>query len=113
MGLRINYKNNEFDLDVKKVSELGKISGLMFCRRENARTLLFEFNKSTRMAIHSWFVFFPFIAIWLDDKNQVVEIKKITSWRSYIVPKRKFSKLIEIPCNEKYEELIKEINLRR
>ena len=80
--------------------------GLMFRRREKALALLFEFRKPVQMAIHSFFVFFPFWAVWLDDKNKIVEEKIVKSWIFRIAPKRKFSKLIEIPLNKKYKHLL-------
>ena len=93
--------------DIKKCSEIGKIFGLMFKSKEKANALLFEFSKPAKIAIHSLFVFFPFIALWLNDKNKVQEIKKITSFKLSIKPKNPFSKLIEIPLNSRYSSLIK------
>ena len=48
---------------IKKVNWFGKFSGLMFCRREKADSLIFEFKKPTRISIHSFFVFFPFVVL--------------------------------------------------
>ena len=63
--------------DVKKLSEFGKAIGLMFRSRENCPAMLFEFSKPTRMRIHSFFVFFKFGAVWLDDKNKIIENKNL------------------------------------
>jgi uncharacterized membrane protein (UPF0127 family) len=79
------------------------IKGLMFCRRENARALLFQLASEERMAIHSFFVFFPFIAVWLDKNNKLVGVKIVKPFTFYVCPKRKFKQLIEIPINKKYE----------
>jgi len=100
VGLEINGK--KIFIEVKNLNFFGKISGLMFTRREKARALFFDFGKSTRIAIHSFFVFFPFYAIWLDDKNKIVEIRKVYSWKPHIKPKKNFFKLIEIPINDEY-----------
>jgi len=91
---------------VEKVSEFGKFRGLMFRKKEKARALLFVFDKSTRMAIHSFFVFFPFVAIWLDDKNEIIEKKFIRPFRLFIKPKKPFHKLLEVPINKKYQRKI-------
>ncbi len=103
----MKIKINTHIIDVKKVSGFGKFLGLMFKQKNNADALLFEFNKPTHLKIHSFFVFFPFIAVWLDEDNKLIEIKKIEPFRLSIGPNRKFSKLIEIPINKKYKNLCK------
>ena len=93
--------------DIEKCTGLKKILGLMF-RGKNANALLFEFSKPTRQAIHS--LFCPdFLAIWLNG-NQVVDYRLITSWKFMIQPKKSFTKLLEIPVNEKHSEIIKSCN---
>jgi len=82
------------------------IKGLMFARRESAKALLFNFKKETRISIHSFFC--PkFLAVWLNKNNNILEMKKVFPWSFSIFPKRKFSKLVEIPCNRKYDEILK------
>ncbi len=106
MKILLKYKNKKFPLEVKKVNFFGKFIGLMFSRREKALALLFDFEKPTNQAIHSLFVFFPFVAIWLDENEKIVEIMKIPSWKFLIKPKKKFVRLIEIPVSKKYSEVI-------
>lgn len=93
--------------DVKKVSKIGKLIGLMFHPKENCPAMLFEFKKQTNIPIHSLFVFFPFIAVWLDDKNNIVDIRKIKPFRLSIKSDKSFYKLLEIPLNKKYSKNIK------
>lgn len=102
----LNHKGKIFQLEVKKLNLFGRILGLMFSRREKAEALLFEFNKPVRVAIHSWFVFFPFYAVWLDDKNKIIEIQRVNSWKFHIQPKKKYFKLIEIPIKNQYKEIL-------
>ena len=102
----INFKDKNIEMPVKKVSELGKIMGLMF-KKKTTENLLFEFNEKTNLRIHSYFVFFDFLAIWLDKKNRVLEWKIIKSFTLSVKPKKSFFKLIEIPFNKKNEEIIK------
>ncbi len=93
-------------LDVERVGAFGKIRGLMFRRREDAPTLLFDFEKPVAMPIHSFFC--PvFLAVWLDGGNNVVEKKVVTPWKLRVLPDKKFCKLIEIPLNNKYSEIIR------
>lgn len=106
--MKINFNNKTIEVsNVKKCNWFEMFRGLMFRRRENAPALLlFDFKKPLRMKIHSWFVSFQFIAIWLDDKNKIIELKVIKPWRFFVLPKKSFYKLLEIPINKKYKEIV-------
>ena len=111
MEIGLKHKNKKINLEVEKCNLFGMFRGLMFTRRENAQALLlFDFKKPLRMKIHSLFVFFPFVAVWLDDKNKVIELKAIKPWRFFVLPKKSFCKLVEIPVNEKYKGIIIKLN---
>lgn len=105
--IRLSYRRNKFDLNLKVCNWFGRFLGLMFTRRENARALLFEFKNPVRAPIHSFFVFFDFVAIWLDDKDKIVDLKIVTPFKFIILPKKSFSKIIEIPINRKHKEIVK------
>jgi uncharacterized membrane protein (UPF0127 family) len=108
MQVIIKNKSKKIKIkEVKKISEFEKIIGLMFHSKERCPAMLFEFKKQTNIRIHSLFVFFPFIAIWLDDKNKVVDIKIVKPFRLSIPSKKPFYKLLEIPLNKKYSNNIK------
>ena len=100
------YKKKSFEFDLKVCRGLNQAIGLMFSRREKASALLFKFDKPIKLAIHSWFVFFPFIAIWFDENNKIIDLKEIRPFTHYIKPKKSFKKLIEIPMNKKYGDII-------
>jgi len=102
--MQIKIKNHF--IDVEKVPKHKHWLGLMFSRRQKAKNLLFEFQKPTKLKIHSFFVFFPFIAIWLDKNNKIIQIKKINPFKLSIEPKKPFLKLIEIPINQKNQEIV-------
>ena len=102
----ISFGHKNIEIPVKKVSKLGKIIGLMF-KKKTTENFLFEFNEKTSVRIHSYFVFFDFLAIWLDNKNRILEYKIIKSFTLSVKPKKSFFKLIEIPLNKKNEEIIK------
>ncbi len=105
--MKINFNNKTIEVyNVKKCNWFEKIIGLMFSRREKANALVFGFHKSTKMAIHSFFVFFPFIAIWMDDKNKVIEIKKIKPFTPKESSTNPYHKLLEIPINKKYKKIV-------
>ncbi len=105
--MKLKKEGKEINIGkVKKLSEFGKVVGLMFSRREKANILLFEFKKPTKMKIHSWFVFFSFLAIWTDDKNNILALKKIKPFKLNVGIKKSFSKLIEIPINKKNKAIV-------
>jgi len=103
--MKIIYKNKEIIVPVKKVSGLGKITGLMF-KRKSTKNLLFEFKGKTKINLHSCFVFFDFISIWLDEKNKVVEWKHVRPFVFHIKPKKDFIKIVEIPLNKKNNKIV-------
>ncbi|MEI6731777.1 MAG: hypothetical protein WCK90_03800 [archaeon] len=94
----IKRGNKKIDIKVKKLGFFGKISGLMF-RTYHAKNLLFEFRNDGKRKIHSFFVFFHFLAIWLDKDNNVVDYLLIRPWKFSIVPQKSFRKLVEVPIN--------------
>ena len=106
MQIGLKYKNRKINIDVERCNFFCMVKGLMFTRREKARALLlFDFKKPRRMKIHSFFC--PkFLAVWLDKKNNILEIRKVKPFNPFILPKRKFSRLVEIPCNSKYKSIL-------
>lgn len=107
--ITLNFGRKKIPIEAHKLGWLGKSTGLMFSRRERARILLFKFNKPVRMAIHSFFVFFPFIAVWIDDNGKIIEIKTVKSFLPYICPKKDFVSLVEIPLSRKYKKITDDI----
>lgn len=103
--MEIYFKNRKLKIAAKKTGFFGKISGLMFKSKET-ENLLFEFSSDTRKAIHSFFVFYPFFALWLDERNRVLDYKAVSPFRFHIAPERKYRKLLEIPFNEKNEKIL-------
>ncbi len=106
--MKINFKGKDIEIpNVKECKGLAMGKGLMFSRREKAKALLFNFSEPTKMAIHSFFVCFPFIAVWLDEKNQVIEIKKIKPFVPKASSVNLYYKLLEIPINKTYQDIVK------
>jgi len=91
--------------------EMGR--GLTFRRREKSPALLFEFDEPISFALTSLFVFFPFYAIWLDKKNNVLSVERINPFRFIIKSKKDFYKIVEIPCSRKYEGVLRIIDGQR
>lgn len=101
----IKHQNQKINIPVKKVFYFGKIFGLMF-KNKGTKNLLFEFKNESQMRIHSFFVFFPFLTIWVDKKNNIIEFKFVKPFNPSIKPKKSFQKLIEVPLNSKNKKII-------
>ena len=75
-------------------------------RTRGSDNLLFEFKKNSRISIHSLFVFFSFLAIWLDSRNNVLEWRVIAPFCLRATPRKNFRKIIEIPFNSENKRAI-------
>jgi uncharacterized membrane protein (UPF0127 family) len=104
---KIGFENKEGEINllVKECNVLERIRGLMF-KNKNTENLLFNFKKYSKERIHSYFVFFDFLAVWIDDKNNIIERKIVKPFTLSIKPKKSFYKLIEIPINKKNKKII-------
>jgi len=107
VGLR--HKDKNIVIEVKKCGYSDEAFGLMFQKKENANALLFDFSNRERLALHSLFVFFPFLAIWLDDKNKILEFRIIKPFSFNVLSKKPFSKIVEVPINLKYQKIIEKL----
>ncbi|MBM3232806.1 DUF192 domain-containing protein [Candidatus Pacearchaeota archaeon] len=105
IDITISKNNRKISFPVHRVSILGKITGLMF-RTRNTRNLLFEFTRPVKLSIHSWFVFFPFLIVWTDKKNNVIGQKVVLPFTTAIAPLRPFSKAIEVPFSRRNKDIL-------
>lgn len=105
--IELNHKGKKLTLKPKFCNFFERFKGLMFIRKEKAKALLFDFKKPVRIPIHSFFVFFPFLVLWLNNENEILEIRLVKPFNCLIHPKENFSKILEIPMNKKYNEIIK------
>lgn len=99
----VRYKGKRISIHSHSLSFFGMIRGLMF-RKVNTNILFFDF-RGLNPSIHSWFVFFPFIAVWLSHDYRVVSVKIVRPFQAYVSPEKKAAYLIEIPAFYKYEKL--------
>ena len=103
--MRIFYRNKGVEVDVKKTSFLGRLSGLMFRTRE-AENLLFDFGRSANISLHSLFVFFDFLVLWLDENDRVIDFKIVKPFALKVNCGRFFRKIVEIPINDKNIKIV-------
>jgi uncharacterized membrane protein (UPF0127 family) len=102
----IRYKKKKVKVIAEDCNWLKKFTGLMFSRREKAKILLFRMKGKGKITIHSFFVFYSFVAVWLDEKNKVVDLKVVKSFVPYVSHKNKADKLVEIPINKRYDDIL-------
>lgn len=103
------YNKEKICLDVKECGFFERFRGLMFRKKNFSDILLFDFKKPVGYSIHSWFVFFDFLAVWIDENDNVIEIKRVKPFVFRIKPKQKFSRLIEIPFSDKNKKTIQKL----
>lgn len=104
--ISITYKNKKIKIEAEDCNFFKKFSGLMFSRREKAGILLFNFEGKQKIAIHSFFVFYPFIAVWLDKTNKIADLKVVKPFTFCASPKKSCFKLVEIPINKKNKKFV-------
>jgi uncharacterized membrane protein (UPF0127 family) len=104
--LLIGYKGKKIKIAVWNCNFFKKFSGLMFSNKDKAEILLFDFKIKQTISIHSFFVFYDFLAVWLDDKNKVIDLKKVKPFQFCVSPKKTCFKLVEIPINSKNKKII-------
>lgn len=99
------YKKRKIKIPVKKLGFFGRFYGLMFRTRETS-CLLFEFSKDVTYVFHSYFVFFPFMILWLDSKNNIIDSALARPFKFKISTEKPFRKVIEVPVNYKNLKII-------
>jgi len=99
--MKIYFKKKEIEIPVKKVSIYS--AGLIL-RTRNTSNLFFE-KISKNPSLTAFFVFFPFLILWLDDKNNVVDFKIAKPFQFKIDSKKPFSSIVEIPLNIKNKKI--------
>ena len=92
-------------MNAEEKSFFGKISGLMF-RTRDTKNVLFSFDKDVYLTLHSWFVFFPFLCIWLDERKNVIDVQMVMPFSTVVLPSGNFRHVIELPFNDGNEEII-------
>lgn len=76
-----------------------KTRGLMF-RSNLDHALVFLLGEESRVgaAIHSFFVFFPFDTLFLNDKQKIVDMRMVGPFRFSVIPKAPAKYIIELPA---------------
>ncbi len=97
MKVKINNRN----IEVEYYKGFFKnMRGLMFSKKKN---ILLEATHESRTnsAIHSFFVFFPFYAIFLNSRKEVVDFKRVKPF-SFYKPKKAAKYILEVCDNVRH-----------
>jgi len=108
----IGYKKKKIKVLARNCNLFEKAIGLMFSNKEKAEILLFDFDKKQSIKIHSFFVFYDFLAVWLDEKNKIVDLKKVSPFCFCVSPKKACFKLVEIPINSKNKKILSKFSFK-
>jgi len=103
--ITLSLHNKKLSMEAKKTNIFSRFSGLMF-KSSNTKNLLFDFKRDVNYSIHSFFVFFKFLAVWLDSDGKIIEYRIISPFCHSARPKKCFKKLIEIPLNKQNKHII-------
>lgn len=91
-------KNRKMKIELAD-THLKKMKGLMF-RKNLDHALVFILGKKTKVgaSIHSFFVFFPFDIIWLDNFRVIDFKENVKPFTLNISPKKPADCFIELPA---------------
>jgi len=107
-SLSAGRKKDNFEIRVKEVYGYERHLGLMF-KGSSTNNLLFYFSEHEKPAIHSFFVFFPFLALWLNENDEILEWNVVKPFTFYVSPKFRAARLIELPFNKNNKKIIRDI----
>ncbi len=100
------FKNQKiFNVNVVRMNFFTQFIGLMFTFK-NTKIRLFSYSKNSNARIHSWFVFYSFLIVWLDDKKRIIAWKKVFPFTSCVAPPKNFRHFIEIPFNSSNKQIL-------
>jgi len=108
--IKAGFGNKPISFEAKRLPYQSYWLGLMF-RTRNTENLLFDLPG--RWGIHSFFVFFSFLAVWLDEKNKVLDWRIVRPFTFLARPRKKFAKLAEIPVNKRNRLLLSNFTTTR
>lgn len=102
----IKKDSKRLSFDVLRCEGLSKVLGLMFKKRNDAVPLLFDFSDN--LFIHSFFVTFPFLAIWLDE-DEIIKTEMVNPFTFMVRSPKGSNRLIEMPIADNYDRILVDI----
>jgi len=100
MRICVYFKGRKILVEVNNTGFISRGLGLTFRTRET-ENLLFDFKKGVTWqgTLTSWFVFFPFLTLWLDKDNKIIDFRVVKPFVFSISQNKPFWKIVEIPFN--------------
>jgi len=100
MKISVFFRGRKILIDVHETGFISRGFGLTFRTRET-KNLLFDFKKyvTWQGTLTSVFVFFPFLTLWLDSRNKVIDFAVVKPFVFSISQNKPFSRIVEIPLN--------------
>jgi uncharacterized membrane protein (UPF0127 family) len=99
-------KKRKIEIIGKELGFWGRFSGLMF-KTSKTSNLIFTFSKNVNYNFHSFFVFFPFLILWIDEKDKIIDKRIIKPFNYKISTVKKYRKVVEIPLNNQNKRIVK------
>lgn len=96
MHFSFSFRGKRVHTSVKAVNGFGSLQGLMFSSSA-CESLLFSFRSFFTPSIHSFFVFFPFYAVWLNQRREIVHVDYVRPFTLRVFPRATSAFLVEIP----------------
>ena len=97
------YRGRKIRIHSRKVSLFS--TGFIF-RTKNTRNIVFNDLKGRDFALTSWFVFFPFLVLWLDKRKKVVDFRFVKPFELSINSAKGADCIVEIPINERNRKIV-------
>lgn len=101
--MKILFKKKKIEIPVRSVPFFS--FGLMF-KTKNTQNLFFKKIFPENSSLTSWFVFFPFLILWLDKNNKVIDMKVAKPFEWKISTEKRFSHVVELPFNNKNKKIL-------
>jgi len=84
------------------VSAGANMHGLMFSDgsafRKGKRAMVLVFNKTQRIALHMWFVFYPIDVVFTDEHYEIVDIKQDFLPFTFYTSAKRAAYAVELPA---------------
>ena len=109
MKIIVKHKNKRISILVRQTGFISRGIGLTFKSR-NTSNLLFTYSRPVTLegTLTSVFVFFDFLAIWLDKDNNVIDYRMVKPFTLSIKQNKPFYKIVEVPVNSRNTQIIKQ-----
>ncbi|MBM3230614.1 hypothetical protein FJZ22_03115 [Candidatus Pacearchaeota archaeon] len=97
--MRLVKGKRSMQVSITQAQGVRILRGLM-CTRSSHTPLYFKLRFP--FSIHSFFVFYPFFAVWIGKRNRILRTDLVSPFTFHISPPDGTTGLLEIPVHTKY-----------